>query len=89
VVFAGAELLPFNSYEPNCRVTASTQQITGSSPYLFAYHYNFAGALIDETYPSGRVVATHFDSAARPIAVCSVPGTAGQTSAVDCYSAAA
>jgi RHS repeat-associated protein len=77
----------FGSYDPHCRVTASAQQIIGNPAYPFAYRYNLAGALLDETYPSGRVVATHFDGAGRPSAVCSVPGTAGQPSSVDCYSA--
>jgi RHS repeat-associated protein len=37
------------------RLTAS-QQITDGEIYGFGYSYNLSGALIEETYPSGRVV---------------------------------
>jgi RHS repeat-associated protein len=37
------------------RLTAS-QQITDGETYTFGYSYNLSGALIEETYPSGRVV---------------------------------
>lgn len=30
-----------------------------------SYSYNLAGAMISQTYPSGRVVASEFDSAGR------------------------
>jgi len=37
------------------------QQITDGQAYNTAYSYNLAGALIEETYPSGRVVRNTFD----------------------------
>jgi RHS repeat-associated protein len=43
------------------RVTAS-RQITDGQVYSFSYEYNLGGALISETYPSGRVVTNDFDA---------------------------
>ncbi len=36
--------------------TLTSQQITDDRTYDFGYAYNLSGALIEETYPSGRVV---------------------------------
>ena len=38
------------------------QQITDGQTYSTAYTYNLSGALIDETYPSGRVVKNTLDA---------------------------
>ncbi len=38
------------------------QQITDGVTYTSQYQYNFAGALVQETYPSGRVVRNEFES---------------------------
>ena len=38
------------------------QQITDGTTYGTAYTYNLSGALIDETYPSGRVVRNTLDA---------------------------
>ncbi len=43
------------------RVTAS-RQITDGQAYSFSYEYNLGGALLSETYPSGRVVTNEFDA---------------------------
>jgi RHS repeat-associated protein len=38
------------------------QQITDGQTYNTAYTYNLSGALVNETYPSGRVVTNQFES---------------------------
>lgn len=43
------------SFDAMGRLLAS-QQVTGGQKYSFGYSYNLSGALIEETYPSGRVV---------------------------------
>ncbi len=56
---------------------ASSNQITGSTTSNFpSYQYNLAGALVSETYPSGRVIATAYDGANRP---AYLKGTLGST----------
>lgn len=40
----------------------TNQQITDGQTYDFAYSYNLSGALIEETYPSGRKVKTTLNS---------------------------
>jgi RHS repeat-associated protein len=45
---------------------ASSNQITQGTTYTFpSYQYNLAGALLSETLPSGRVIATGYDGANR------------------------
>ena len=39
-----------------------SQQITDGQTYTSAYEYNFSGALIKQTYPSGRVVQNAFEA---------------------------
>jgi hypothetical protein len=39
----------------------ASNQITAGQTFTFAYANNLAGALVSETYPSGRVVATNYD----------------------------
>jgi len=45
----------YTRYDDMGRITASEQRTDGQI-YPFAYAYNLAGALIEEHYPSGRVV---------------------------------
>jgi RHS repeat-associated protein len=45
----------YTSFDNTGRVLAS-QQITDGETYTFGYAYNLSGALIEQTYPSGRVV---------------------------------
>ena len=45
----------YTKFDEMGRVETS-QQVTDGQTYNFAYKYNLAGALIEETYPSGRVV---------------------------------
>jgi YD repeat-containing protein len=40
----------------------SSQQITDGQTYISGYVYNLSGALIEETYPSGRVVKNTLDT---------------------------
>lgn len=43
----------------------SHQQTVGTQAYLMTYEYNLAGALISQTYPSGRKVDYQFDDGGR------------------------
>ena len=58
----------FSQYDTLGRVTASTQTTAGSA-FPFIYAYDLAGGLLQETYPSGRVVTTTYDDAERPTGV--------------------
>ncbi len=49
------------SFDNNGRLLTS-QQITDGQTYNFSYKYNLAGGLIEETYPSGRVIKNFADS---------------------------
>lgn len=51
----------YTSFDNNGRLLAS-QQITDGQTYDFAYKYNLSGGLIEETYPSGRIVKNFLDS---------------------------
>jgi len=51
----------FTSFDNHGRLLAS-QQITDGQTYGFGYKYNLSGGLIEETYPSGRVVRNFLDS---------------------------
>lgn len=44
------------------RTPLDGQAVGNATPYISSYNYNFSGALIDETYPSGRVVKNEFES---------------------------
>jgi hypothetical protein len=39
-----------------------SQQVTDGTTYEFLYKYNLSGALVEETYPSGRIVRNFLDS---------------------------
>ena len=67
--------LNYVSISPLEQVTASSET-TGGGTYNFSYYYNLAGALVQENYPSGRVVKTNYDGANR---VSGVAGTLGAT----------
>ncbi len=54
----------YTAYDPLGRVTANYEGAENQT-YPFTYAYNLAGALISETYPSGRVITTGFDGANR------------------------
>jgi len=57
------------------RITASSQ-VTNTITYQFPlYTYNRAGALLSETYPTNRVVATGYDGANRPAYLQGTLGT--------------
>jgi YD repeat-containing protein len=51
-------------YDPLGRVKTGTQTTDGQA-YTMSYSYNAAGALISQTYPSGRVVTTNYEGAGR------------------------
>lgn len=51
----------FTSFDNHGRLLAS-QQITDGQTYNFSYRYNLSGALIEEIYPSGRIVRNFLDS---------------------------
>jgi len=51
----------FTSFDNHGRLLAS-EQITDGQTYGFAYKYNLSGGLIEETYPSGRIVRNFLDS---------------------------
>jgi YD repeat-containing protein len=61
----------YYSYDAMGRVTTSYQRIDAQT-YQMSYGYNLAGELSSQTYPSGRVVTTGYDSAGR------VSGVTGQ-----------
>jgi RHS repeat-associated protein len=63
------------SFDNHGRLLTS-QQTTDGQIYGFAYRYNLSGALIEETYPSGRVVKNILDTDGGLSAVTSRP-TAG------------
>ncbi len=54
----------YGSYDVMGRPLTGTQTTDGNN-YSMSYQYNLAGGLTSETYPSGRVVLTEYDSAAR------------------------
>ena len=54
----------YTGYDQLGRANVSYQQ-TDSNNYSFGYSYNLASEMTSETYPSGRVVQTEFDSAGR------------------------
>jgi RHS repeat-associated protein len=49
----------------------TNQQTVGDQTYSMSYEYNLSGALISQTYPSGRMVSYAFDDAARLATVSS------------------
>ena len=63
-VASPASTTNFTGFDELGRVTASSQTMAGvSTPYAMSYTYGRSGALLTETYPSGRVVANTVDDA--------------------------
>lgn len=54
----------YGEYDPLGRVKTGTQTTDGQA-YTMSYSYNRAGALISQTYPSGRIVTMNYDAAGR------------------------
>ncbi len=54
----------YSAYDALGRVLGGTQMIDGQA-YTLGYQYDLAGNMKSQTYPSGRVVVTEFDSAGR------------------------
>lgn len=54
----------YGSYDVMGRVETGMQATDGQN-YPMSYQYNLAGEMTSETYPSGRVVVTEYDSAGR------------------------
>jgi YD repeat-containing protein len=52
-------------YEELGRITGSSQTIGGGSALPFSYSYNLADALVQTTYPTGRVLTNSYDAANR------------------------
>jgi len=72
VIYGSGNTGTYQGYDQLGRVVQSIQvtetQATGSpnpQAYGFAYSYNLASEMLTETYPSGRVVQTEYDSAGR------------------------
>ncbi|MCV4783186.1 RHS repeat protein, partial [Escherichia coli] len=51
----------YNAFDNLGRVLSSSQ-VTDGQTYNFTYTYNLSGALIEQTYPSGRVVKNVLES---------------------------
>jgi RHS repeat-associated protein len=65
----------YTAFDVMGRVTASSQTTAGQQPYRMGYAYDLAGNLTSETYPSGRVVVSEYDSAGRLAGVKNQGGT--------------
>ena len=64
----------YGEYDPLGRVKTGTQTTDGQA-YTMSYAYNRAGAIISQTYPSGRIVTTDYDGAGRIAGVKNNSGT--------------
>jgi YD repeat-containing protein len=58
----------YPSYDAMGRVLSNSQQTNGQT-YNLGYQYNLAGLMTQETYPSGRAVATAYNTAGRASSV--------------------
>jgi RHS repeat-associated protein len=63
-VSSSASATNYTSFDALGRLTAATQ-VTDGQTYSMSYGYNPAGNQTSMTYPSGRVIATGYDSAGR------------------------
>ena len=54
----------YTGYDAMGRVLG-TSQVIGGQTYAMSYRYNLAGGMTTQTYPSGRVVTTGYDTAGR------------------------
>jgi YD repeat-containing protein len=64
VTYGGTSAGTYTGYDQLGRSNVSYQQ-TDSQNYGFSYSYNLASEMTSETYPSGRVVQTEYDTAGR------------------------
>jgi RHS repeat-associated protein len=64
VTYGGTSAGSYTGYDQLGQPDVSYQQ-TDSQKYGFSYSYNLASQMISETYPSGRVVETGYDTAGR------------------------
>src|SRR5262249_43901174 len=62
--YGGTSAGNYQGYDKLGRVNVSYQQ-TDSQNYGFAYGYDLAGETTSQTYPSGRVIVTEYDTAGR------------------------
>jgi|GEM_PF-1768093 len=51
----------YTSFDALGRITSTEQIVDGQTYQMPAYTYNLAGALVSQTYPSGRTVTNTFD----------------------------
>jgi hypothetical protein len=65
VAAAGVSTYNYTAYDDMGRVTACDQAITGGSTYTISATYNLAGLMVDETYPSTKLIHTEYDDAGR------------------------
>ncbi|HSU60478.1 MAG TPA: hypothetical protein VLI55_14290, partial [Bryobacteraceae bacterium] len=72
----GTSTTNYTNFDAVGNVLASNQIIAGET-YTFGYTYNLADSLTSETYPSGRAIATDYDSLNRLDGVSGTKG--GQT----------
>jgi len=64
VTYGGTSAGTYTGYDQLGRVNVSVQQ-TDSQNYGFGYGYNLASEMTTETYPSGRVITSGFDTSGR------------------------
>jgi len=76
--YAGYDALGRVSGSSQTTNVAALGQTANNVTYTTSYTYNLAGALVSETYPSGRVVTNQFDKIGRLTNVSS--NASGQTS---------
>jgi RHS repeat-associated core domain len=69
-VSSTVSMTEYTSFDSLGKVLSHKQTTNGQS-YTTAYSYNLSGALVEETYPSGRVVKHAFNADARLTAVSS------------------
>ncbi|MEK6289151.1 MAG: RHS repeat-associated core domain-containing protein [Acidobacteriota bacterium] len=85
VTYGGTSAGSYQGYDQLGRVNLSYQQ-TDSQDYGFSYVYNLASEMTSETYPSGRVVQTEYDTGGRIAGLKNQGGTsyyAGATASDD------
>lgn len=66
-------------YDRHGRAVAQRQKVGGAT-YNLSYKYNLAGQLIEQAYPSGKVVKNNYDAAARLLSTTNADGTLAYSS---------
>ncbi len=61
----GVNVYNYTAFDSAGRVTATSQTTDGVTYTMPQYKYDLTGALVSETYPSGRVIETQYDVAGR------------------------